>query len=106
MKTKSEIKSYIKQKLSTNHKWAMRALIKIYEFQTADEQHYKQTSEHNKVGFTGVDANILSSFAKQVNKGYNLSQKQMTIVFKKMPKYWNQILSLIPQEKLYTLNKS
>ena len=44
MNTKSEIKSYIKQKLSTNHAWALRALIKIYEFQTADEQHYEQTS--------------------------------------------------------------
>ncbi len=42
----------------------------------------------------------LSSFAEQVNKGRNLSVKQMTIVFKKMPRYWNQILSLIPEDKI------
>ena len=41
-----------------------------------------------------------SSFAEQVNKGRNLSVKQMTIVYKKMPRYWKQVASLIPSDKL------
>ncbi|MGA1200936.1 MAG: hypothetical protein ACO3U5_04125 [Aquiluna sp.] len=98
--TKNEIKVALKNKLSTNRNWAIRGLIKIYERQTADEQTTQSTFNRNSVGFSGCDANILSSFAEQVNKGRNLSVKQMTIVFKKMPRYWNQILSLIPEDKI------
>ena len=94
------IKTHIKNQLATNPAWAIRALVKIYERQTADEQCSGITKEDNGVGFSGVDANILSSFATQVNNGRNLSPKQMAIVFKKMPRYWKQVASLIPADKL------
>jgi len=77
-----------------------KALVKIYERQTIDEQNSQSTKENNGIGFNGLDANILSSFAEQVNKGRNLSVKQMTIVYKKMPRYWKQVASLIPADKL------
>jgi len=54
----------------------------------------------NGIGFSGVDSEILSSFAVQVNNGRNLSAKQMAIVYKRMPRYHKQIASLIPAEKL------
>lgn len=97
---KTITKEFIKNQLATNPAWAVRGLVKIYTLQTADEQASDTTSHDNGVGFSGVDANILSSFAKQVNAGRNLSQKQMTIVYKKMPRYWKQIASFIPAEKL------
>jgi hypothetical protein len=97
------IKDYIKSQLATNPAWALRALVKIYERQTADEQCSGITKEDNGVGFSGVDATILSSFATQVLNGRNLSVKQMAIVYKKMPRYWKQVASLIPADKLESM---
>jgi len=97
---KTITKDFIKNQLATNPTWAVKALVKIYERQTIDEQNSQATKENNGVGFNGLDANILSSFAEQVNKGRNLSVKQMTIVYKKMPRYWKQVASLIPADKL------
>jgi hypothetical protein len=100
---KTITKDFIKNQLATNPTWAVKALVKIYERQTIDEQNSQSTKENNGVGFNGLDANILSSFAEQVNKGRNLSVKQMTIVYKKMPRYWKQVASLIPADKLTEL---
>lgn len=41
-----------------------KAVVKIWEYQTADEQRVGETKEHNGVGFNGTDAHILSSFAE------------------------------------------
>jgi hypothetical protein len=97
---KTITKDFIKNQLATNPTWTVKALVKIYERQTIDEQNSQSTKENNGIGFNGLDANILSSFAEQVNKGRNLSVKQMTIVYKKMPRYWKQVASLIPADKL------
>ena len=102
---KAEVKSYIQSQLSTNPAWAIRGLVKIYTLQTSDEQASDTTSHDNGVGFSGCDANILSSFAKQVNAGRNLSPKQMTIVYKKMPRYWRQIVGFIPEDKLQQITE-
>jgi hypothetical protein len=102
---KEATKNYIKQQLGSNSGWALRALVKIYERQTFDEQCSGSTKEDNGIGFSGVDANILSSFAIQVNKGRNLSVKQMALVYKKMPRYWKQVVSLIPADKLSEIEK-
>ena len=97
---KEAITSYIKNQLGTNRGWALRALVKLYERQTADEQATGHTANLNGIGFSGVDSEILSSFAVQVNNGKNLSAKQMAIVFKRMPRYHRQVLSFIPADKL------
>lgn len=102
---KAEVKSFIQSQLSTNPAWAIRGLVKIYTLQTSDEQASDTTSHDNGVGFSGCDANILSSFAKQVNAGRNLSPKQMAIVYKKMPRYHRQIVSFIHPEKLAELEQ-
>lgn len=93
----------MKTKLSTNAQWATKGCIRIFEKQTASEQTCEATHELNGVGFTGADAEILSSFAKQINKGWNLSPKQMAILFKKMPKYWKQLITLIPESKQFEM---
>ena len=103
---KTITKEFIKNKLATNPAWAVKGLVKIYTLQTTDEQASDRTSHDNGVGFSGVDANILSSFAKQVNAGRNLSQKQMKIIYKKMPRYHKQIASFIPAEKLAEIEKN
>jgi hypothetical protein len=101
--TKVQIRDFVKGKLSTDRVWAQQALLKIFEFQTLDEQKMKDTRYHNGVGFTGTDGRILSSLATQLQKKKYLSDKQMAIVFKKMPKYWIQVVKISDKEKLNSL---
>lgn len=89
---KSLIKRYFKTHLAVSADWAVRGMLVIYAKQTLSEQSSQTTSELNNVGFSGCDAEILSSFSEQVLKYKRvLSPKQMAIVFKKMPKYWEQL---------------
>lgn len=98
--TKKAIRDHMRHKLATSEKWAIHGLMRIYSFQTAQEQGNQTTIEHNGVGFTGADGEILSSFAEQYKVRGFLSGKQMEIVFKKMPKYWAQLLEISDKEKL------
>jgi hypothetical protein len=99
------IVTYVKNQLATNPAWATRAIVKLWQRQTADEQATQSTGQDNGIGFNGTDAFILSSFAEQINKGRTLSPKQLAIAFKKLPKYSKQIISEIPAEKLVELEK-
>lgn len=105
-----------KTRLATNPKWAIRGLIRIFKNQTADEQAQEATTNNNGIGFTGTDAKLLSSFAKQAqkriawveSKGWNvqynkmLSEKQFQILFKKMPKYARQLLEVAKENEAPT----
>ena len=89
--TKKARIEFLREKLGSNYAWAARGLVRIYEAQTADEQSAGNTRYHNGVGFSGPDAYILTSFAKQVNKGRTLKGKQLPILFNKMPRYAKQL---------------
>jgi len=92
LKHKYERIAFLKRKLATDARWATQAVARIFEYQTADEQATDTTRIWNGVGFTGADAEILSSFAKQINENrFAGSPKQMSILFKKMPKYAKQL---------------
>ena len=98
--TKGDIKTFVKNQLGKSEKWATTALLRIYDYQTNEEQRAGYTKFYNGVGFSGADGEILSSFAQQLlTKGY-LSPKQKTLVMRKMPKYWNQIISISNEELL------
>lgn len=92
--------AYIKTQLASNPAWAARAIVKLHQMQTFDEQNSQMTKESNGVGFNGTDATILSSFAEQINKGRTLSPKQLVLAFRKLPKYSRQVIGFIPPEKL------
>ena len=91
LKFKKDRIAYIKEQVKVDARWAIRGLLRIYEDQTAEEQNAGHTHDHNGVGFTGVDGEILSSFASQIEKGRNMSPKQMALIYKKMPKYAAQL---------------
>lgn len=102
--TKKQKTAFLKTKLSTNPAWATRALVRIFEEnQTEDERSADSTRHDNGIGFSGVHANICSSFAKQLKRGWKLSDKQMVVVFKIIPKYHKQVASFIGDEKLNEL---
>jgi hypothetical protein len=101
--TKKAIREYVREKLGTDAQWALRGLVVIYQNQTQDEQSDGVTRERNDIGFSGADSEIMSSFAEQYERWGRLSQKQLAIVFKKMPKYWKQILAVSNMEKIEKL---
>jgi hypothetical protein len=101
--TQVQIRSFLKKKLSTDEAWALRALVKIHEFQTLSEQAAGITHEANSVGFSGCDAEFLTSLNRQYLTRGTLSPKQMGFVFKKIHRYWGQVKTLIPAEKLESL---
>lgn len=90
--TKAARELWVRGQLATPQ-WAVWGLMTIFAYQTADEQSADTTAEHNDVGFTGVDASLLSSFAKQWQKKNYLSEKQVALLLKKMPKYAVQLIS-------------
>ena len=93
MYTKEQIKTNIVENIS----WTIRTLEVLYSRQTSDEQMNQSTTHQNSRGFNSTDSFILTSFAQQVQKRrqYNnpvlLSEKQLDICKKKLPKYWRQI---------------
>jgi len=101
-----DIQKYLKTQLSTNPQWATKAMIRIFnENQTNDERTSEHTKYDNGIGFSGVDGEILSSFSKQVIGGRTLSPKQMAIVMKKMHRYWKQIMTMIPSDKMMVIEQ-
>lgn len=96
----------IKELLERSDLAVERAILAIYARQTADEQITETTSHKNGVGFSGVDAEILSSFAQQIERksgngvkiGHCLSEKQMAIARRKMMRYSRQLLE-VAEEK-------
>lgn len=92
--TNKEVEKFVKEQLATNERWAIRALLRIYEYQTPEEQETQETTEENNVGFNGYDANLLSSIAKQYLQYRYLSHKQIDLIKQRIPKYWRQIIDI------------
>jgi hypothetical protein len=77
----------------------IKALLALYDAQTADERAGHQTKHSNGVGFNKFDAEFMSSLAVQARKKGFLSAKQMQVLRRKLPYYWRQIAPLIEPEK-------
>jgi hypothetical protein len=97
---KKTIYSYIKHMLATDQQWQRKALVAMYNRQTQQERNSEITIIHNEIGFTGADAELLTSFAKQLLSRGFLSFKQQALLSKKIPKYWGQIYDLSDKDKL------
>jgi hypothetical protein len=87
--SKKDLIEHLRQRLANNDRWALRALVRIYQNQTAREA----TIERNGIGFTGPDAEILTSFASQYQRRGRLTEKQMMILRRRIPAYARQIVS-------------
>jgi len=84
----------IKENLQKSQAWLERAVLAIYDKQTAIEKSVKDTRENNGVGFNGVDAKYLSWVADYLKSGRHLSGKHIDKVLKKMLKYSNQLTKI------------
>jgi len=98
---------FLRSKLSEDIRWALRALLVMMSRQTPSEENTRQSREINKVGFTKIDASILTGICNQYkdmldgkSKRRSLSQKQVSVVKSRMPKYWRQLFSVSDRQKL------
>ena len=87
-------KEQIKAALAANDGFVCRALVQMFNRQTADEQEAKITCHENGIGFNGLDAEFLSSLAVQYIKRGTLSPKQISYARKGLMKYAGQIAQI------------
>jgi hypothetical protein len=92
--TKKDALAFIKEGLRKSDAWLLRGLMVIYGFQTESEKAAQQTAEDNGMGFNGLDAEILSSFAEQYQRRGFLTPKQIDLARRKMVKYAGQLLKV------------
>lgn len=90
-------KEMIAEKITTDQNWTERAVVAIYRKQTSQEVSSMQTIEHNNVGFNGVDAPIMTSFAEWILRGRRLTPKQLSLAQRKIRKYAGQLASIAEQ---------
>jgi len=89
----------IRANLITNPAWVERAILVLFERQTADEQDAGSTNHHNNVGFSSCDARRMSFVAKFLGEGKHLTQKKALEIYgPRLQKYAKQ-LAKISQEK-------
>jgi hypothetical protein len=86
-------KESIKELIQTNDIAVYRALVLLYSFQTDEEKNTDKVKTVNGKGFNKLDAEILSSMARQVKSGRHLTDKQMYVARPKLMKYAGQILN-------------
>lgn len=67
----------IEEKLSTQDRWVERAMVALWERQTADEQISQTASHHNGRGFAGWSSRSGSYYAEWVRSGRRLSGKHL-----------------------------
>lgn len=94
MTTAKWTKEAIKTNMQASDKWLFRGLLAIYSNQTHEEQVGGFTAEDNGIGFNGVDAEILTSFALQLNSRGFLTPRQIEMARKKMLKYAGQLAKI------------
>ena len=93
--TDKDLKVLFTEKLKTNSQWQLKALVAIFNKQTADEQMVHETKHDNGVGFTGSDAKFLTSLAAQYQRKGFLSPKQTKCLSRSMPKYAGQLVKIV-----------
>ena len=90
----------VKDALDRSAENVCKAVVTIYRKQTQEERNSYSTRVTNGVGFNKFDAEILTSFAKQIiynkdmGRRYLLSYKQVEIARKKMRKYAKQLAKI------------
>lgn len=104
---------WFRLRLASDERFALFSMLAIYDLQTEDEKEDQATTDSNGVGFSGIDAEIFSSFSEQLRKKQErfggdcyLSPKQTALVVKKMRKYAKQVIAHFESAKVSTGNGS
>ena len=88
--TKGELRELIRESPG----YAAACLSRLYSFQTTEEQCVNGTIEQNGAGFNSCDGNILSDFARFYKERGYLTDRQLDLVRRTIPKYLGQLEDL------------
>lgn len=72
-----------------------RAVVVLYERQTEDERATDQTTHRNGVGFNGVDARLMSYYARWIKQNGCLTGRHVERARRAVRKYRAQLLDAI-----------
>jgi hypothetical protein len=86
--------NYIKWLLTMNDRAVERAIVAIYNRQTADEKSSQNTTHSNGVGFSGADASLGSYYAKWILSGRNLTGNHLSKARMMSQKYVRQLVEI------------
>lgn len=83
----------LRTKLSTDERFVRRALVRLYERQTMDEQRSETTRNYNLRGFQPCDAFMFTRFAKWVmsNPTRELTPKQLAYCGVRTPGFTGRV---------------
>ena len=85
-------KESITHLLETRNDAVERAILRLYSFQTAQEQSIQTTRDQNGVGFSAADGHTGSYYAKWIKSGKHLSGKHLIKARSMVLKYTRQLL--------------
>lgn len=92
-KPKNMIQAAFSQRLKKDKAYRHWVLLELHERQTKDERTARVTLWNNGVGFTTIDAPLLTNLAEQVRSGKKLSAKLERQILIRLPKYWRQFVA-------------
>lgn len=75
-----------------------RAIVAIYDQQTATEKAVGATNEDNGIGFNGADGPKMSYYARWILSGKNLSGKHRIDAQQRIKKYAGQLVKIANKE--------
>ena len=92
-------KESLKDLLKRNDKAVYRAILLLYSFQTDEEKYFENVQTVNGKGFNKFDVELLSSYARQIKNGRELTERQMYSARPKILKYVGQILNYMRERE-------
>lgn len=94
----------IRKKITTDRRWCERAILALYEKQTAGEKIAGATCVNNGIGFNGPDGNRMSYYARWIISGKHLTGEFLKDAFDRIGKYAKQLTAIAANKRAATKN--
>jgi len=92
--------------LDTNDRAVERAIVAIYERQTADEKQTEHTRHDNSVGFRQNHAKRMSYYARLIKSGRHLYPRQLELSRKWMLMYRRQLADIANKKEAQAMGQN
>lgn len=97
-------KESISSLLQSRDEAVQRAVVAIWERQTAGEKQARGTMQQNGVGFNASDARKLSGYAERIKAGFTLAPSEVQDARSRVSKYTGQLLEIAVERQLQQLS--
>lgn len=87
----------VKESIRGNDSALFKAILKVYEGQTSQEQRVSATTQNNGVGFNSADGYICSRYAEAIRQGVGLTPSDIRDARRRMEKYAAQVFKFMEQ---------